>query len=214
MNQEVRILIGIGVVTALIIGGAVWLSARQATSSVTSHPELLVRADSHRTGSASAPVTVVEFGDFQCPSCGAAYPLLKQMLTDYNGQVSLVFRNFPLTQIHPNALIGAEAAEAAGAQGKYWEMHDMLFQNQNEWADSTTPLDSFVKYAQSLHLDIDAFKQAMSSHAGDALIQRDQNDGNALGVTGTPTLFLNGHEMDGVPDYASLKAELDALPKK
>ena len=214
MNQETKVLIGIVVVTVGILVGGAWLSSRGSNAPATaSRPDLLVKSDSYHTGKSDVKVTVVEFGDYQCPACGAAYPVLRQMLADYGDKVNFVFRNFPLPQ-HQNALIGAEAAEAAGAQGKYWEMHDVLYDKQAEWGESTTPLDFLVKYADGLHLNMDQFKSDVQANKYADRITADQNDGLANGINATPTIFVNGQIISGVPTYADLKSMIDAAQLK
>jgi hypothetical protein len=119
----------------------------------------VVRDSSHKEGSGS--VQFVEFGDFQCPACGAAEPNVEQAMKEFNGKVTFYFRNFPLTTLHQNAMTAAQAAEAAGDQGKYWEMHDKLYQTQKEWETLSDPTDKFTEYAKGLGLDGDKFKQAV-----------------------------------------------------
>src|SRR3954466_8312 len=132
MSQEAKVLIGVGVATLLIVVGAAFFlggssSPDKATPTISQdQAKMLVRPDSHIMKATNAKVTIVEFGDFQCPACGASYPIISQLLTQYKGKVNFVFRNFPL-QMHPNAPIAAEAAEAAGAQGKFFEMYDALY---------------------------------------------------------------------------------------
>lgn len=165
----------------------------------TASPGLLVRSDSHQTNP-GAKVTVVEFGDFQCPVCGAAYPVVKQITDQYqnNKDFNFVFRNFPLPQ-HQFAQLAAEAAEAAGRQGKFWQMYDKLYQNQNDWSVSANPLDLFVSYAQSIGLDANKFKTDVQNSAFSSKIQADMSDAQALGVDATPTFYINGVQFIGVP---------------
>ena len=111
-------------------------------------------------------------------------------------------------------MIGAEAAEAAGAQGKYWEMHDLLYQNQNEWGETNNPLDYFTKYAQTLGLDLNRFKQEVQSNKYVDKINKDESDGVALNVNGTPTIFVNGQQLSSTPTAGDLKRQIDELLKK
>ena len=171
--------------------------------------KLLVGEDSHKVTSDSAKVTIVEFGDYQCPACGAAHPIVKQILKDYGEQITFVFRNFPLP-MHNNAKISAEAAEAAGAQGKFWEMHDKLYETQNNWAESSKPLDLFVNYAQELGLDVDKFKEDIDGNKYSDRINKDKSDGNTLGVNSTPTFFINGEKLVGAPNFNTLKSKIDS----
>lgn len=202
------------VIIAVVVGAVIFLVlvADQQGGVPISDTSKLARADSHMTGSISAKVTLVEFGDYQCPACSAASPAIKQILQIYAGNpnFNFVFRNFPLISIHPNAMIAAEAAEAAGAQGKYFQMHELLYENQSEWAESKKPLDIFVKYAQQLGLDVSRFKQEVQDNKYESFINSDARDGNSIGVNSTPTFYLNGQQSIGVPLVNGLKAKIDA----
>lgn len=191
----------------LLIGG-VFLFQRQGeqvkgeTTAVT-QVERLAREDDYKIGTASAEATgsarvqVVEFADFQCPACGAAHPPIKQMLETYANDVTFVFRHFPLRTTHKNAQVAALAAEAAGAQGKFWEMHDTLFERQKEWEDSNDPVSKFADYAAELGLDVTAFRQAVEIEQFAGRIDEDVQDGLVLGVNSTPTFFVNGQKTTG-----------------
>jgi len=218
MKTEVKVLLGIGLITIVILIGAVFLLPKGSSTLTgnTIQPEdekLLVKNDSNKTGAVSASIKIVEFGDYQCPACGAVHPTLKRLTIDYKDKIMFVFRNFPLPQ-HMNAKVAAEAAEAAGEQNKYWEMHDMLYENQDKWADSTKPLDIFSVYAKELDMNIEKFKKAVQGLKFDEKIQSDINDGNSLGVNSTPTIFINNTKYEGVPDYDSLKKIVDSLIKR
>jgi protein-disulfide isomerase len=201
-----------GAILIVVVGGLIALFAL-ANKSAPSGPApsgdktKIIRDNSHKEG--SGPVQLVEFGDYQCPACGAAYPNVKQIMKDFNGRVTLYFRNFPLTQLHPNAMAGAEAAEAAGDQGKYWEMHDKLYENQNTWAGMSDPTDTFVGYAKDLGLDTDKFKKAIQNEQFKSVIDQDEADGNALNIQGTPTFYVNGVQHQGGFDYASLRDDIN-----
>ncbi len=142
-------------------------------------------------GSPDAPVTLIEYGDFECPACAAYYPLVKQVSEEMSDTLRVVYRHFPLTQ-HKNAHPAAAAAEAAGMQGKFWEMHDMLYERQNEWANDSNPSDIFVSYAKELELDIEKFKSDVDSDVVDKAIAADIVMGNQTGVSATPSFVLNG----------------------
>lgn len=140
----------------------------------------------------SSPVILEEYGDYQCPPCGALYPVLKNIESEYGDQVRIVFHHFPLTSIHKNALIAARAAEAARNQGKFWEMHDRLYRNQNSWKDMPDPKPAFVGYAGELGLNADRFASDMDGGDVEQRIASDMRRGSASGVTGTPTVFIEG----------------------
>jgi protein-disulfide isomerase len=141
----------------------------------------------------SSPVVLEEYGDYQCPPCGQLYPELKQIEHEYGSQVQIVFHQFPLMKIHKNALIAAHAAEAARNQNKFWEMHDRLYRNQKEWSDLEDPRPIFIAYARQLNLNIEQFTSDLSSNLIDQRISADIQRGTSLGVTGTPTVFLDAN---------------------
>lgn len=151
----------------------------------------------HVFGNKDAKVILVEYGDFQCPGCGAAFTQLKSIKETYKDQMAFVFRNFPLTSIHPNALAAATAAGAADKQGKFWEMHDLLYQNQKAWENLSVSQrgDAFIGYAKQLSLNTDTFKQDMSSQSVSNKISSDRALGARVKVDSTPTLFLNGQKL-------------------
>ena len=153
----------------------------------------------HRLGPDDAPVTLVEYGDFECPSCGAAYPNVEEVRRKMGARLRFVFRNFPLTQMHPHAMHAAEAAEAAGAQGKFWQMHGMLFEHQDALEDA-----DLARYARALHLDDKRFTSELASGAHAEGIRKHIQSGIRSGVNGTPTFFINGVRYDGSWDAADL----------
>lgn len=148
----------------------------------------------HVFGTTSQKVVLIEYGDFQCPACGNLYPALHPLKEKYKQQLTFVFRNFPLTSIHPNALAGATAAEAAGLQGKWWEYHDKLYESQDDWSEATIDqrTDKFVSYAKELGLDTAKFKKDLEAKKVEEKISRDQALGKKIGASSTPTLVLNG----------------------
>ena len=139
----------------------------------------------------SSPVVLEEYGDYQCPPCGQLYPELKEIEKEYGNQVQIVFHHFPLMKIHKNALMAAHAAEAARNQNKFWEMHDRLYRNQKEWSEVDDPRPVFIDYAKQLGLKIDQFTSDLVSNMIDQRISADIQRGSAVGVTGTPTVFLD-----------------------
>jgi protein-disulfide isomerase len=157
----------------------------------------------HIRGPTDAPLTLVEYGDFECPFCGAAYPIVKQVLAVMAGQLRFVFRHFPMTTVHPRSELAAEAAEAAGAQGMFWEMHDMLFEHQDRLA-----LPWLRSHAAALALDLDLFDRDLATRAHAARVREDFLSGVRSGVNGTPTFFINGVRYDGSWEFASLLAAL------
>ena len=162
-----------------------------------------VSQQDHVLGPADAPVTLVEYGDFECPSCGQAYPIVKQVRRLMGDQLRFCFREFPLNQIHPYAEQAAEAAEAAGAQGKFWPMHDMLFEHQQ-----ALTIPDLERYAAELGLDQQRFSRDLREHTFAGKVAHDKETGLESGVQGTPTFYINGYQYEGSYDPQTLLAVL------
>lgn len=174
-----------------------------------------LQADDHVRNGRDKKVTLIEYGDFQCPSCGQYYPILKSLEETYKDQVSFVFRHFPLRSIHPNAQAAALAAEAAGKQGKFFEMHDKLFETQNVWGQVATNQQSlFEGYAQELGLNIEQFKNDYKSSDTANRINRDISSGSQFNISGTPTFILNGEKIESPAGLDEFKKVLDDAIKK
>jgi protein-disulfide isomerase len=173
-----------------------------------SHLRVPVGSGDHIQGNARAAVTLVEYGDFECPYCGAAYPVLKELQRRMGDELRFVFRNFPLAQVHPHALAAAEAAEAAGAQGQFWQMHDLLYAHQ-----TALGITHLRTYATSLKLDEARFAQDLEAHAFRARVEDDFRGGVRSGVNGTPTLFVNGARYDGPLELEAVLASLQAAAR-
>jgi protein-disulfide isomerase len=159
----------------------------------SAHPTLSLPISDrdHLQGSRNAPVVLVEYGDYQCPRCGQAFGVVKQLQQGFTQQLGFVFRNLPLTQLHPQAQHAAEAAEAAAAQGKFWQMHDLLFEHQTALEDGC-----LVEYASWLELDISQFLRDLSSHIYVERVYRDLESAVGSGVKTTPAFFINGCYQD------------------
>ena len=164
-----------------------------------------VSPDDHRAGPDDAPVTLTEYGDYECPHCGAAYPVVHEVRRALGSQLRFVFRHFPLSQAHPHAQRAAEAAEAAGAQGKFWEMHDLLFENQDALEDA-----DLRRYAATLELDAERFEKELGAGLYADRVRRDFRSGVRSGVNGTPTFFINGVRHDASWDLPTLSAAVEA----
>lgn len=165
-----------------------------------------IAADDWILGRNDAPVTVLEYGDFECPYCAMARPAVEGLVREYPDTIRLVYRHFPLTSMHPHAMQAAESAEAAGAQGKFWQMHDLLFTHQNRLA-----YDDLLRYAQHLGLDMARFDREMREHLYRDEVRRDIRRGIMDGVNGTPTILINGRRYDGPRDQASMLAAVASL---
>lgn len=213
MTKEAKILIGIAVV--VLIGGvllAIYGNPQPEQASPIVDKNNLIRENNFMTGSKDAKVTMVEFADFQCPACGAASPIVKEILAEYkdNPNFNFVFKHFPLTDIHPNAQIASQAAEAAKAQGKFLEMDETLYARQSEWSTLPDPLDMFAKYAGELQLDVERFKSEVSQRKYSEIISADVQDATGAGVNSTPTFFINGVKYNRVMPKDELKSIIDA----
>jgi protein-disulfide isomerase len=156
-------------------------------------------------GSREARAVLVEYGDFQCPACAAYYPVVKEIAEELGDEVLIVFRQFPLRQSHPQAQLAAQAAEAAGRQGKFWEMHDRLFERQSEWSRQGNAEDLFKQYAQELGLAGDQFAADLNDGSLKEAIEEDVRSGIAAGVDATPTFYLNGSKVLGLGSYDEFK---------
>jgi len=149
----------------------------------------------HAVGDAKAPVTLEEFGDFQCPPCGLLHPVLKIMEQEFGPQLRVIFREHPLVPTHQHALAAARSAEAAGMQGKFWQMHDLIYENQKTWSNAFDVRPIFEGYATKIGLDLEKFKRDLSSETVSQRIFLDGKRARSLGVQGTPTVFMNGREV-------------------
>jgi len=169
------------------------------------HLTLPVSARDHIQGASTARITLVEYGDYECPHCGSAYPIIKAVQKRLGAKLRFVFRNFPLNNMHPHAEAAAEAAEAATSEGRFWEMHDMLFENQE-----ALELDDLIVYATNLGLDVKRVASELERRSHLPRVKEDFNSGVRSGVNGTPTFFINGTRFDGAWDERGLLEALRA----
>ena len=165
---------------------------------------LAVSPSNPSVGSASAPITLIEFSDYQCPYCGRVEPTLKRLRAAYGDKIRFVWKDFPLTQIHPQAFKAGEAAHCAGDQGKYWELHDVLFNKQSE-----LQLDDLKRHALTLGLNVDAFNQCLDSSKHAERVRDGVAEGGQVGVNSTPTIFINGRRFSGAQPYEVFAAAID-----
>ena len=184
-----------------IIGGMIWAARRsQGAPEISAAALDELKVDGHFSGNPAAKATLVEFSDFQCPACGAYYPLLKRLRSEFSSELAFVYVHFPLAQ-HVHAVIAARAAEAAGSQGKFLEMHDMLFERQAEWGGAQDPASLFASYAEELHLDKAKFAADLAAEDGLKKILQNQAKGLGFGINSTPTFFLNGKRLTNPSNY-------------
>lgn len=202
----IAVVLGGGLLTARYLQGASNESPKPAPSPNASPNASAVASvvtpsepgaePAHALGDAKAPVTLEEFGDFECPPCGLLHPVLKAMETEFGPQkLRIIFREFPLVPNHVHALAAARAAEAAGQQGKFWEMHDLIYEHQKDWHEAFDVRPIFDGYAKSIGLDMKQFTEESSSEIVERRIFLDGKRAHSLGVEGTPTVFLNGKEV-------------------
>jgi protein-disulfide isomerase len=188
-------------VCIVVLGGLVYLSGKNKidvsnvdTNTILTATDQSGQIADHVFGKADSKVILTEYGDFQCPGCGSVYPTLKALSEKYKDQMAFIFRNFPLTTIHPNARAAAAAAEAAGLQGKYWEMHDKLYETQSDWESLSGKerTEFFANYASTFGLNTDTFKADLAGTNVNQKISFDQALGKKVNVNSTPSLYLNG----------------------
>ncbi len=212
MNSDIKIIAGIVLVCVIILGFFVYFSPRSGDGQIVNDLSVLVRADNNMTGKMGAKVTLVEFADYQCPACASVSPFVKMIADLYkdNADFNFVYRHFPLSQ-HANAVISAEAAEAAADQGKFWEMSELLYKGQADWEALPNPTEVFVSYAKTLGLDTIKFRNDLASGKFRATVNTDLQDAITLRLRKTPSVFLNGREVD---DLNTLKNKIDDLLNK
>ena len=180
----------IGIITVVLFGGAIWYS--QGSSAVYNEGVEII---SHTKGNSESGVVLIEYSDFQCPACAAFQPALDDLLEQYGDSLLFEYKHFPLISIHPHAQPAAIAAEAAGQQGKFFEFHDLLFENQLTWSATGIPTTFFIQYAEQLDLDIDEFRKHLRSSVLRDKVRAEFEEARTLGLTGTPSFLLNGEVM-------------------
>ncbi len=169
----------------------------------------------HVEGKGTSGVTLVEYGDYQCPYCAQYYPIVKQVQEQFKDEITFQFRNYPLISIHQNAFAAARAAEAADKQGKFWQMHDQLYQNQTQWSESSEPTKLFNQYAKQIGLNTTQFEKDYASSAVNDAINADLAAGRKLDIQGTPTFFLNGKKIETTASVTSFEKQIkDAIAQQ
>lgn len=203
-------------VLAVVFGGFLAFNKKGSDDSNGGSNNSSGQPSSHTYGEGKSGVVLIEYGDFQCPACKAYYPIIKDVKEKYKEQITVQFRHFPLESIHPNARAAHRAAEAAGKQNKFWEMHDLLYENQDAWASLSDPAGIFEDYATRLSLNIDQFKSEAASSDVNSIINADISEGQKIKATSTPTFVLDGVKIEqnprSVEDFYKLIDE--AIAKK
>ena len=202
---------GAALLIAVVIIGVVKLASPSGTTPSDGMVAGLqsVSSSDWISGATSSPAVLIEYSDFQCPACGAYYPLVEKVVSDYKGKLALVYRHFPLPQ-HPQAKPAAYAAEAAGKQGKFWDMYRLLFEGQDEWANKSDAEKTFEIYATRLNLNLARFRTDVESSDVHARVDANSEGGKKAGVNATPTFFLNGRKLQNPTSYEMFKQKLDA----
>jgi protein-disulfide isomerase len=186
-----------------------WGVRSASTVSINFDPGVVNAAD-HVQGDAKSKVIIVEYSDFECPACRTYYFLMKQLMVEFSDRVVFVYRHFPLTEIHQNAEFAARAAEAAGKQGKFWEMHDLLFEKQDEWAKVADIETMFESYASLLGISVDQFKTDFNSKEVRDLVKAERASAIKLGLQGTPSFFINGKQIQNPTSVDAFRAIIQA----
>jgi len=200
--------IALWLLAALVVGcgifGMVKLASRPANQTGLAITVDAVNAEDWVKGNRDAKVVLIEYSDFQCPACAFYYPLLKRISEEFGDKLAIVYRHFPLPQ-HQNAKSAAYAAEAAGRQEKFWEMHNLIFENQKDWKDKRSADEIFINYAQTLNLNLDQFKTDFASKEIRKKVENAYNNAVRLGLNSTPTFFLNGKKITNPRNYEDFR---------
>jgi protein-disulfide isomerase len=194
----------------LIVWGLVAAMNKPLKSSLTLNGGII--AADHERGPKDAPITIIEYSDFQCPACETYYYFVKKLLDESSMTIRFAYRHFPLSQ-HANAMSAALATEAASVQGKFWEMYDLLFSNHTDWTELANPTDVFVGYAKEIGLNVDEFKKDIASSTLRDDIQADLDGGLKMGIDSTPTFFVNGKAISNPPTYEEFKTIVETAAK-
>ncbi len=191
-----QIIIAVLVVVGIVVGAMLFSGGEEASVGAASN---------NWYGKEDGVITVTEYADFQCPACASFYPLFSQVKEQFKDEVRFEFKHFPLVQIHPNATAAHRAAQAAANQGKFWEMHNILYEQQQSWSQSQSPNAVFEGYASQIGLDMDKYNSEVSTSEILAVINADIDAGKTLNVTGTPTFFIDGKIVEDTASIASVE---------
>lgn len=201
-NQNLKYFVYVLIIAALAFGIYKLVTAPKIDA-------FLITPTDHIEGNIDAKVTMIEYSDFQCPACGSYYPVVQDLVKSFPQDLRLVYRNYPLLTVHDKAMLAARVAEAAAQQGKFWEMHDLLFEEQNLWSKMQTPMTRFEYFAKSLNLDLEKFKDDVNNKSNSSDINKkisfDMATANSLGVSGTPSFFVNGKKIDSPSSLEEFK---------
>lgn len=211
MDTQKRIIIWTSSVLVILVTSiAIWqvTTAPKPIRSTPGQLSLPVSAEDWARGASTSPVSLVEYSDFQCPACGYYHPVIEEVLKKDGKDITFTYRHFPLPQ-HKNALNAAYSAEAAGMQGKFWEMHKLLFDHQNDWSELADPKPTFEGYAKEIGLDIEKYKTDRDTDAVKEAVKKDIETGTKSGVNSTPSFYLNGKKIENPQNVAAFEALIE-----
>ncbi len=198
------------IVGLVVVGIVALIIASRGPAGSGSSSVAAVTDQDHVQGPRTAKAVVIEYSDLQCPACGAYYPIMKGLQQKYGDKLALVYRHYPLTQLHQYAQLAAQASEAANLQGKFWEMHDLLFERQDSWPQAKNVRQTMIDYATELKFDVAKFTTDLDSSVVKDRVNRDVSSGNAVGISGTPTFFLNGTKLTNPGSADAFSKLIDA----
>lgn len=198
-----------GIVLVLIVAVIFGIFKLSNEGKRTTNDPFEITSQDHVKGNRDAAVTLIEYSDFQCPACRGYFPLIKQLNSDFPENLRIVYRHFPLTSIHPHAIPAAKASEAAGMQDRFWEMHDLIFDNQSNWTNSSDVEEIFESYADILKLDLEKYRADFDSKAVSRKVSGDRALALRQNLRGTPSFFLQGRRLENVSDYTTLKGIIE-----
>ena len=209
-----RLLLTLLIISLAFVGIFMSLKQKDSTGQNGEKNNTARQAMEHKLGAGNKGVTLIEYGDFACPACYQYYPLVEEIKSKYKDDITFQFRHYPLVEIHKNALVAAKAAEAAGLQGKFWEMYAKLYENQPSWRESNTPLNFFEDYAAQLGLNIDKFREDSKSQAVNDTVLADREAAKKLGLSGTPSFLVNGKKVESPRDVDGFNKLIEEASKK
>jgi protein-disulfide isomerase len=212
-TDKTRVIVYIGLTIAILVL-IVMVAKRDRTAQTPDSTELSrteVTSEDNIKGNPQAEITLIEYSDFQCPACKAYAPIIAELSKLYKQNLRIIYRHFPLTTIHRNAYPASQASEAASLQGKFWEMHDVIFENQSEWSSATDVASIFRGYAERLGLDLDKFTSDYGRSGVIDRVRRDMDTGTALRINSTPSFFLNGEKIENASGLDTFRSLIDPL---
>lgn len=198
-----------GIVLVLIVAVIFGIFKLSNEGKRTTDDPFEITSQDHVKGNRDAAVTLIEYSDFQCPACRGYFPLIKKLNSDFPDNLRIVYRHFPLTSIHPHAIPAAKASEAAAIQGRFWEMHDLIFDNQSNWTNSSDVEEIFESYADILKLDLEKYRADFDSKAVSRKVSSDRALALRQNLRGTPSFYLQGRRLENVNDYTTLKGIIE-----